>query len=157
MVKLPQVELQLMDWLYCGQSEHASPALLGPLMDYQDLRERIWRALLLAALDDKPGPSTNSVIQGEASIELSDAEMVELLALIPTTFRWGTGDDVGYPLKCRIAGELWGAEIEDQHAKDRAFRELMQEVENAASPSPSHPTQPDPDVSANVPWYADDS
>lgn len=125
-MRLPQPELWIMDWVLCAQGETATPQKRDELMAWRALRERVWQAQLLAAHDD------TDKAPGEASIELTLAECEELLALVPTTFRWGTGEDVGFSLKRRLATELWGDEMTDKHATDKALRAMFAEKEEEA-------------------------
>ena len=106
-MKLPLDELLVLDWVFCAQGEKAISQLRDELMRFSHLRERVWRAILLAALE--------SATPAEAVIELHPSECEELLALVPTTFRWGTGNDVGFSLKQRLAEELWGAEERERY------------------------------------------
>lgn len=130
-MNIPHDELLVLDWILCAQGQHADLAVIENLMRWRDLRERVWRGIISSTLD-KSGP---------ALVELSEIECEELLALIPTTFRWGTGEDVGFSLKQRLANELWETAERDNQTKREQVRALFKEDQDA--PSPSH--QPDED------------
>ena len=133
-VIIPEGELLLLDWIFCGQGQGATLQTQEELMRWRDLRERVWRGLLWYKLSNEA-----------ASVELSPTECEELLALVPTTFRGGTGEDVGFSLKTRLASELWGAEEQERHAKMKQMRAMFQEDQDANSPSP----EPSPNTGAN--------
>ena len=139
-MRLPQPELWVIDWVLCGQGEAASGQKIEDLMRWRDLRERVWRAQLLAQLVSKP-PNL-----ADAEIDLTPAESEELLAIVPTTFRWGTGEDVGMNLKVRIAQELWGDELREKHDADEAVRRLLNPDPPAAPVAAETNVQEDPNA-----------
>ena len=134
---LPLEELLLLDWLYCGQGEKATDQLLDHMMRWTDLRERVWRAVLLAKLTNGEQKPLAEKMDLKVPIEISRSECLELLAVVPTTFRWGTGADVGFNLKMRLADEVWGAEERERYEGLAKMRALYG-GQDASSPS-DHP------------------
>ena len=93
-------------------------------MRWRDLRERVWRGIMSAKLDNGP-----------ALMDFTETESEEMLSLVPTTFRWGTDDaDVGLNLKQRLAESLWGQSEQDAAEKRKQMRALFQEDQDALSP-----------------------
>lgn len=89
-------ELLLLDWIMCTASNLILGADLDTLVHkYDDLRLKVWQAI-----------STAKVMPAEIYLNMDELE--EFMALVPTTFRWGTGPDVGYTLKLKIAQGLMG-------------------------------------------------
>lgn len=121
-MKLPQAELWLVDWITCGQGEAVSGQKTEELMRYRELRERIWRAQITAELNTK-----DVTKPAEAELELSESECEWLLAAAPTTFRWGTGEDVGFTLKRRLALHLWKDEEIEKHKVNAAVAAMLGE------------------------------
>jgi hypothetical protein len=146
-MRLPQSELWLIDWVICGQGEAAIGGdKLGALMGWAELRERVWRAQIGAELS-----TTDPTHPAEAEIELSQAECEQLLAILPTTFRWGTGEDVGFGLKRRVAQELWGAEMMERHQMDATLAAIFNKEEsNAGSTRNRSDTYPGQDAAPNA-------
>lgn len=126
---IPHDELLVLDWIFSAHGDTVTLQTQEELMRWRDLRERVWRGLLAAKLSNGP-----------ALIEIAPSECEELLALVPTTFRWGTGEDVGFNLKSRLALELWGAEVQDRHTKMERMKALFKEDQGAASPG-DHPDE----------------
>lgn len=129
-------EALLLDWLLCGQGNPASEATLDQLHPFQDLRERIWRAIVFAQLARSQ----------EIVLDLEDADRVRLLALVPTTFRWGTGDDVGYSLKTKLAEDLWRDEEGEKYERIESLRKKFGGKDDSASTD-----QATPNASADKP------
>ena len=152
-ITLPPSELWIIDWITCAQGTPETGEKLGQLMGWQDLRERIWRAQLQASirtraqiLVEKPTISQDDLTrdmsdpknQVDAVVVLTVPEMHQLLVLIPTTWRWGTGEDAGFSLKCRLADELWGAEEREKYEDKQVVDNLLRSTalsELAVSPS----------------------
>jgi len=132
-MNVPHDELLVLDWVFCGQGAHADLALMENLMRWRDLRERVWRGIMSAQLD-----------KGPALMDFTETETEELLALVPTTFRWGTGEDVGFSLKQRLAESLWGQAEQDAAEKRKQMRALFQEEQNANSAPSDKPNQDNP-------------
>ena len=89
-VILSQGELLLIDWIICGASRllpDTEPSYL--ITSWEHLRLRVWQAV-----------ATNAEAQ---ALSVSESDSHVLLAICPTTFRWGMGDDVGFSLKMKLA------------------------------------------------------
>jgi hypothetical protein len=127
-VKIPQHELWVVDWVLCAQGEAVTGDKLDALMGWRELRERVWRAQLAAEL-----ASQDPAKPADAEIELSPGECEQLLAVLPTTFRWGTGEDVGFALKRRLAQELWAADEAEKHKVNAALAAIFREETGDAS------------------------
>lgn len=134
-MRIPQPELWVIDWVICGQGESVNGQKLESLMSWRDLRERVWRAQITAELatEDPAKPV-------EAELELSPDECEQLLAIIPTTFRWGTGEDCGFSLKRRIAQELWGAAENEKHSLTLSLAAMFGKEDGDASGSTHYGT-----------------
>ena len=108
-------ELQLLDWVLCLQGSPVDGQKLGDLAAWGELREGLWRNLLQASLGET-----------RLSIDLSEHDALSLLALLPTTFRWATGNDVGLSLKLKVAAGLWGDEETSRHEWAEKLRKLQE-------------------------------
>ena len=127
-MQIPQPELWVIDWVISGQGESVNGEKLESLMSWRDLRERIWRAQISAELATK-----DPAKPAEAELELSPAELEQLMAIVPTTFRWGTGEDCGFALKRRISQELWGAEEGEKHSVNMSLAAIFGKEDGDAS------------------------
>lgn len=103
---LDRGELLLLDWIICEASHLLPEASIRELLQWQPLRLKCWHGISLG---------------GNYELELPENEANILLALCPTTFRWGVGDDVAFSLKLKlarfIAPEMFP---NDDEAADRA-------------------------------------
>ena len=129
-MNIPHDELLVLDWVLSGQGAHADLAIMENLMRWRDLRERVWRGIISAQLDSGP-----------ALMDFTETEAEELLAIVPTTFRWGTGEDCGFSLKQRLAESLWGRSEHDSAEKRKQMRALFQEDQDALSPAGDKPNK----------------
>ena len=104
-IKLDQGELLLLDWVLCGASRAIPNADIGYLLEkWHEFRLDIWRGI-----KQLKAPDVN-----EVGLALIDLEARALLAVVPTTFRWGNGPDCGYTLKNKLANFLLG-DIENDY------------------------------------------
>ena len=112
-------ELLLLDWLICESMQNMGQEHLEWLIDgYGSLRRRIWETVLLFPTD-----ATKALLAPEQSIVLEgEAEAQLLLTIIPTTFRFAAGPDLGLSLKTKLAAALWGPS-EEQRAATAAVEE----------------------------------
>lgn len=95
-VDLDEGEIVLLDWVMCSASGLIPQADLDTLVKaWGALRLRAWAAY------EQLGGGVQV-----AHLALDEYELKALLAVVPTTFRWGTGPDVGLSLKKKIAKEL---------------------------------------------------
>jgi len=107
-IKLDQGELLLLDWVLCGASRLIPNADLDYLLEnWHDCRISIWRAI-----GQLKAPNANDV-----KLAFTEPEAKALLALCPTTFRWGTGPDCGYTLKQKLSKFLMGEIANDNENK----------------------------------------
>lgn len=103
----------MLDWLLCFPVQSNDSAHLEKLVEaWGGMRKKVWELLLNAEED--------------GTLELDGNEARQLMAMIPTTFRWASGPDHGLNLKTKIANALWGPD-EEQVAATRAVEELLQE------------------------------
>ena len=93
-------ELLLLDWVMCSASRLIPDATLGDLVvAWGGLRLELWHCLSKVDLEQHDGEAR---AKAQHTIDLSESDAKTLLALIPTTFRWGTGLDCGYSLKMKL-------------------------------------------------------
>lgn len=86
-------ELALVDWVLCGASRLLPDIVLEDLVTpWHDVRMAVWQLLA----------------QGQKELPMAQETAKILLALCPTTHRWGTGGDCGYSLKTKLARFLRG-------------------------------------------------
>ena len=110
-IKVTSEELMLLDWILCSASGLIPSATVDDLMErWSSVRFDVWKGI-----DDlknnKQGPlATTSLVMDEFTARV-------LLALVPTTFRWGTGSDCGFALKLKLYHFLIG-EREGDNTKD---------------------------------------
>ena len=96
-VDLNQSELLLLDWCCCGASRILPAGDMESLvLPWHTVRLSIWECLL----------ELKAKSSQLARLPLIDLDAKALLAVCPTTFRWGTGEDCGYTLKTKLAQML---------------------------------------------------
>ena len=92
-VSLNAGEIKYLDWAICGASRILPDTDLDYLIgSWHPFRLDLWR--LLVGINDS---------NETGLLELSDEDAKVLLAVLSPTFRWGTGPDVGYSLKMKVA------------------------------------------------------
>ena len=121
---LPQIEsispnneeLLLLDWILSSASGLIPGASLDDLMErLSNLRMDVWKGIL----EIKNDPDRNLPPEaGTVPLLMDDFTARVLLAIVPTTFRWGTGADCGYSLKIKLYNFLTGG-IYDNTNKDQ--------------------------------------
>jgi hypothetical protein len=109
-------ELCLLDWVLhfpvgCADREH----LEWLSRRWRPLREDVWKGI--QALQ------RNKDLK-EVEVEIPEEEALLLMAMVPTTFRWGTGEDVGFSLKLKLSEALWGEKREDKG--DERLKRLLE-------------------------------
>ena len=97
---LTQDELWLLDWVLCYPMQQAAPQVEWH-MTWATLRDDLWKAIIYLNEVAKEGETPT-----EAMVWIETSDLRVLLALTPTTFRWGTGQDCGHSLKMKIAKAL---------------------------------------------------
>lgn len=106
-ISLNVEEILLIDWTICGASRIIPNMEVVPLVvDWHPLRMTLWDAVSLLGNDSKK----------EIKLPVEESEARTLLALAPTTFRWGTGPDCGFSLKQKLSRFLQG-ETNDEESK----------------------------------------
>ena len=118
-IEVTEDELLLLDWIMFSGSQLIPNAPLEDLVTKcSSFRYDVWKGI--SAFNRrkkvKPVDPTEPIITVE-QLEIDEFLVRTLLALVPTTFRWGTGIDCGYELKLKL------------------YRFLANEVENAESES----------------------
>tara|TARA_B100000949_G_C13926534_1_gene303029 strand:+ start:68 stop:502 length:435 start_codon:yes stop_codon:yes gene_type:complete len=110
-IKVNEDELLLLDWVVGSASGLIPGATLDELMSsWSSLRFDVWQHIHelkhLSTLSS--GPSL-----GLCSLSMDDFMARILLAIVPTTFRWGTGLDCGYSIKMKLCRFLLGEKDDD--------------------------------------------
>ena len=120
LMELNRDELMLLDWLFCGHGDPVTTEQRDGLMRWAHLRRRVWVTVIELDLATKELATASA-----ADLDLSRDEQEELLALVPTTFRWGPGEDCGLSLKRKLAYELYGADTIEEYAERQKLRALF--------------------------------
>ena len=129
-IKVNEDELLLLDWVVGSASGLIPGATLEDLMaNWSSLRLDVWQHIYELKKLQSSGSSTAGK---ELPLSMDDWTARTLLAIVPTTFRWGTGQDCGYSIKMKLCRFLIGERDDDD--KDQAN-----------SDTPNQP--PDPSVS----------
>jgi len=135
-VKLNYEELLVLDWIShfpVGSTDQDHLEWLEE--NFSLLQEDIWRNILALQEEQKQKkaeierqqlvlrettPSRQRMktttkgeeIEKEMELEIPEEKAQLLMTMVPTTFRWGTGEDAGFNLKLKLARALWGKRIE---------------------------------------------
>ena len=95
-IKLTEEELLLLDWVICSGSQLIPNASLEDLVtNWSSFRADVWKVISYINRYNKNLAVTES-------LPIDEFLARTLLALVPTTFRWGTGADCGYELKLKL-------------------------------------------------------
>ena len=100
-ISVTEEELLLLDWVICsGSSLIPSVTLEDLITNWSSFRYDIWKGISAVNRNKQNNPAQS----GSATELLPFDEFLArtLLALVPTTFRWGTGADCGYELKLKL-------------------------------------------------------
>jgi len=101
-IPLTEEELLLLDWILCSGSGLIPSATLEDLMaNWSFVRYDIWKHISALHRQKKNGSTEINRVLTEL-FEIDEFTARTLLALTPTTFRWGTGADCGYALKLKL-------------------------------------------------------
>ena len=93
-------ELLLLDWVMCSASHLIPDISLGDLVvGWGPLRMAVWRSLSRADVENATRETRD---ESKYPFNFDETVAMNLLALVPTTFRWGTGLDCGYSLKMKL-------------------------------------------------------
>jgi len=108
-INLTKEEFLLLDWVMGSASGLIIGATLEDLMErWAPLRFDVWKSIY--DLEISRGIST-----AVYSLSMDDFTARVLLAVVPTTFRWGTGTDCGFSMKIKLYRFLIG-ERDGEHA-----------------------------------------
>jgi hypothetical protein len=117
-IKVTEDELLLLDWVMCSGSQLIPNAPLEDLVtNWSSFRVDVWKGISTINRFNKNLPVTENLAIDEFLART-------LLALVPTTFRWGTGTDCGYELKLKLYrflandGELTNDDTQNQANSD---------------------------------------
>lgn len=114
-IKATAEELMLLDWILCSGSGLIPGATVDDLLErWASVRFDVWKGLNDIERT-KIGPL------GTVSFEMDEFTAKVLLALTPTTFRWGTGTDCGFSLKMKLFHFLTG-EVENDNSQNETNR-----------------------------------
>ena len=111
-IKVNDEELLLLDWVIGSASGLIPGATLEDLMaNWSSLRLDVWQHIY--ELKKLPTSSSGSPPGALCSLSMDDFTARVLLAVVPTTFRWGTGPDCGYSIKIKLCRFLLGERDDD--------------------------------------------
>ena len=113
-LRLTADELSLIDWSLCMYA-HVLPGDLGDYMKWESVRAVVWHSLDL--LWD---PALYRAKEGSVVILITLEVAAALLAILPTTHRWGTGFDCGFSLKRKLSRFLRGLTTDDNQNNAQA-------------------------------------
>lgn len=118
LITLNSDELLLLDFILSYPMPSVSVELNWH-MEWYDFRLQIWQKIHefknqeLICIEEHKAKPQNPV--ASIDIDLTDARV--LMSLVPTTFRWGPGEDCGYSLKLKLYRYITGEE--EYHAPDK--------------------------------------
>ena len=114
-IKVNEEELLLLDWVVGSASGLIPGATLDELMtNWSFLRFDVWQHIYELKKLQSSGSSTAGK---ELPLSMDDWTARTLLAIVPTTFRWGTGQDCGYSIKMKLCRFLIGERDDDDKAQ----------------------------------------
>ena len=112
-IKVNDEELLLLDWVIGSASGLIPMATLDELMsNWSSLRLDVWQHIY-----ELKKLSSGSPPGAVCSLSMDDFTARILLAIVPTTFRWGTGPDCGYSIKMKLCRFLLGERDDDDKAQ----------------------------------------
>jgi len=115
-IKVNEEELLLLDWVVGSASGLIPGASLEDLMsNWSSLRLDVWQHIY--ELKKLPTFSSGPPPGALCSLSMDDFTARILLAVVPTTFRWGTGLDCGYSIKMKLCRFLIGEKDDDDKAQ----------------------------------------
>ena len=100
-ISLTEEELLLLDWVMCSGSVLIPNASLEDLVtNWSSFRFDVWKCI---STFNRQKKVVSAQLTGVTELLAFDEFIARtLLAIIPTTFRWGTGADCGYDLKLKL-------------------------------------------------------
>jgi len=106
-IKITAEELMLLDWILCSGSALIPNATVDDLVErWSAVRFDVWKCLSDIERQKRGPLAAVSLVMDEFTAKI-------LLALTPTTFRWGTGQDCGFSLKMKLFHFLSGEREND--------------------------------------------
>ena len=100
-ISVSEEELLLLDWVMCSASGLIPNASLEDLVtNWSAFRSDVLKAI--SSLNRQRKNNPQSLPTTVEALPVDDFTARTLLALVPTTFRWGTGLDCGYDLKLKL-------------------------------------------------------
>ena len=128
-IKVNEEELLLLDWVIGSASGLIPGATLDELMaNWSSLRLDVWQHIY--ELKKLPTSSSGPPPGALCSLNMDDFMARILLAVVPTTFRWGTGPDCGYSIKMKLCRFLLGEKDDDD--KDQANSDTSNQPPDAS-------------------------
>jgi len=101
-ISVTEEELLLLDWIMCSGSGLIPNATLEELVtNWSAFRYDVWKGISALTKQRKGVPTEINRAITE-SLTIDEFTVRTLLAITPTTFRWGTGADCGYELKLKL-------------------------------------------------------
>lgn len=118
--------LMLLDWSISSASHLSMDSNLEELMEWKEFRSDVWGSLLNieSQIEENRNKNHQPPKPPTSTLYISTEMASRLLAIVPVTFRWGTHDDCGFPLKVKLAkierGENPNAESDTNQDPDQA-------------------------------------
>ena len=101
-ITVTEEELLLLDWVTCSGSGLIPNAPLEDLVtNWSSFRYDVWKGISSLRRQMKGVPTEITRTLTEV-LTMDEFTAKALLAVTPTTFRWGTGIDCGYELKLKL-------------------------------------------------------
>ena len=98
---VPEEELLLLDWVMCSASGLIPNATIEDLVtNWTSFRYDVLKSL--SSLSRQRNVKSPTISTALETLPIDEFTARTLLALVPTTFRWGTGVDCGYDLKLKL-------------------------------------------------------
>ena len=135
-IPLTEEEFLLLDWVMCSGSGLIPSATLEELVtNWSAFRYDVWKGISALTKQRKGVPTEINRTITE-SLTIDEFTVRTLLAIIPTTFRWGTGADCGYELKLKLYRFLANeGEIADDNPQDQTISNPQDESTGTTGPS----------------------
>ena len=130
-IKVTEDEFLLLDWVMCSGSQLIPNAPLEDLVtNWSSFRVDVWKGISSINRYNK------NLAHATESLAIDEFLARTLLAIVPTTFRWGTGKDSGYELKLKLYRFLANeGEIADDNPQDQTISNPQDESTGTPGPS----------------------
>ena len=131
-ISVTEEELLLLDWIMCAGSGLIPSATLEELVtNWSAFRYDVWKGISALTKQRKGVPTEINRAITE-SLTIDEFTVRTLLAITPTTFRWGTGADCGYELKLKLYKFLSKeVELDSSNAENEADSSSKDESEGS--------------------------